>query len=374
MTLVSVDGAYGGPVSVAVGQCAALAEAGHRVTLLTGWDGKAPHLSGSFTARRFRLRRVLPVGGFAALASLRMLASLARHAREWDVVHVHLARDLVTLPAAAVCRWRGVPLVVQTHGMVVPDGRLRSRALDRIAVRGVLRGARAHLVLTQRERDEVLALAPGRTNVVEVGNGIAPSRLRARPAGTGDPEVVFLARLHPRKRVLAFAQMAALLVEAGVRARFTVLGPDEGDLPALRGRLSQPAMRGRLVYGGALPPAAVRERLATAQVLVLPSRDEPFPITVLEAWSVGLPAVLTASNGLAPALSAVDPGLVVPGTPASLAAAVVQLLADERTWQQSAARATELVTGRFGMPQLVAALERAYGAPTRTPVSARNDR
>ncbi len=47
VTYISTDGAFGGPVSVAMSQAAAMTRAGHDVTLVAGWDSRAAvHLPG----------------------------------------------------------------------------------------------------------------------------------------------------------------------------------------------------------------------------------------------------------------------------------------------------------------------------------------
>lgn len=360
LTLLSLDGSYGGPVSVAVAQCTELTRRGHTVALLTGWDGQALIPPGGFRCHRFRVRPLLPGAGFAALSSAALLLHVARLARTYDVIHVHLARDLVTVPAALVCLWLRIPLIVQTHGMIVADSRLRCRAFDRVAIRRILRSARAHLVLTDHERAQVLQVVPGRGNVVVLTNGVPATTWRAHPAGDELPEVLFCARLHPRKRVLVFADMARLLLARGVAARFTIVGPDEGDLPALRQRMKDPLLAQSLTYQGPLAPTGVLRRLSESQILVLPSEDEPLPMTVLEAWSVGLPTVLTTSNGLAPALAAVDPHLAVTGTAESLAGAVAALLTDVHAWSAAARHGHELVDSAFTVEDVGAALEEIY--------------
>ena len=156
-------------------------------------------------------------------------------------------------------------------------------------------------------------------------NGIAVA-----PEGVGQPspdgEVLFLARLSPRKRVMDFARMAAALSPRFPHVRFVVAGPDEGDLPQLRRFLAAQPDPGRIGYEGAVAAQDVAARLARCRVFVLPSVDEPFPVTVLQALSVAAPTVITRSNGLAPELAAAGAACVVEPTVADLSSAVSRLL------------------------------------------------
>ena len=90
----------------------------------------------------------------------------------------------------------------------------------------------------------------------------------------GPPEVLFAARMHPRKRPIAFVEMAKALLDAGVNARFTLVGPDEGEGPALRAALKGDP---RISWEGALAPAAIPRRMAAASVYVLPVRPRAIP-------------------------------------------------------------------------------------------------
>ncbi len=100
--------------------------------------------------------------------------------------------------------------------------------------------------------------------------------------------MLFLARLHPRKRPTMFVRMAAALVEAGIDAHFSLVGPDEGEGAAVAKLIEQSSLQSRVSYEGPLKPAQSISRMRRAKVYVLPSVDEPYPMSVLEAMSVGL--------------------------------------------------------------------------------------
>ena len=361
VTYLSATGAYGGPVSVAAGHCRELAARGHDVVLYAGWDGLGDGAVEGGETRSRRARRLLPSDSFSLLFSLPLLLTFVRQVRRFDVVHVHLARDLVTLPLALVCLLARTPLVVQTHGMIVPDRRLLCRVLDALAVRRVLRTARRQLVLTDLEHRQVLEVAPDRHNVVLLENGVRPGPSRAHwPHDDEVPEVVFCSRLHPRKRAPAFVEMAEHLVRRGVRARFSIVGPDEGDLSRVTELIADRGLAHAVPYEGSLPSSKILTRLAESQVFVLPSVDEPFPMTVLEAMSVGLPVVITESNGLAGALRSVEGCRVTTPSYEALAEAVEGLIFDEESWRRAADSSAELVRRRFELAAVVDRLEETY--------------
>jgi len=198
--------------------------------------------------------------------------------------------------------------------------------------------------LTTHERAQLEEVAGAPLRLVRLGNGVPdyPAAVR-RP---GQPEVLFAARMHPRKRPMAFVDMAKTLLAAGVDARFTLLGPDEGEGPALRAALNGES---RISWEGALAPADVPRRMAAASVYVLPSIREPYPMSVLEAMSVGVPVVITTDCGLARLVQRTRSGIVSDPDVAALAAATASVLADRSLAEAMGRRGRESVHTELGM-------------------------
>uniref|UniRef100_UPI003D74E529 glycosyltransferase n=1 Tax=Streptomyces sp. bgisy084 TaxID=3413777 RepID=UPI003D74E529 len=117
VTLVSDDGAYGGPVSVATGQLGELAARGHEVELVSLWRGRSapPRSVDGVPLRARRARTLVPGQGFLGLFHPGLLPLLWRRAGRADVLHLHAGRDLVSLAALVVAVVRRRPFLVQTH-------------------------------------------------------------------------------------------------------------------------------------------------------------------------------------------------------------------------------------------------------------------
>jgi glycosyltransferase involved in cell wall biosynthesis len=367
VNLVDEVGSYGGPLRVALNQVAALRELGHDVELVAGASptarrAGAPAVTGTVPVRLHRSYDVGRRRGFAARWSPGLHLWLLRHARRYDVVHVHLGRDLTTAPVPSLLRALKVPHVVQTHGMVAPTPQRAAHVVDTVLTRPSLRGAGRVLALTERERDDLAEVTGAGTGTVEVlPNGVS-SRLVAGGGRTDPPEVLFLSRIQARKRPLAFVRAAQQLRADGVRARFTLVGPDEGELAAVRAAVaSVPDEEGLVRYEGAVPMDGTLERMARADVFVMPSVDEPFSMVLAEAMSQGLPVVCTASCGLAPAIRDADAGVVVDdGDDHALAEAVRGLLDDPVRARACGENGRRLVEGTFSITAVARRLEHLY--------------
>lgn len=359
VTLISPDGAYGGPTRVALNQATALRRLGHQVVVAGASRGfrEPPVHHGSVPLRLFPARTLVPGTGFAGLASPGLLRWMRRALPDADAVHVHLARDLVTMPAAELARRRGVPYVLQTHGMIDPSRNPLVPLLDIALTRRLLAGAQSVLHLTARERADLEAVAGPDLAFVELHNGVPEPRAAAADGAT---EVLFLARLHPRKRPAAFVRAAHELAARYPAAVFTLVGPDEGAGAEVRQLIGK---HPRIRWEGALAPEETESRMAQAAVYVLPSVNEPFPMSVLEAMALGLPVVVTDSCGLAPLVAEHDAGAVVADDEHSeLVAAIDELLSLPALARARGAAGQAAVRQRLSMATVAEQLAALYGA------------
>src|SRR4029450_13913069 len=91
---------------------------------------------------------------------------------------------------------------------------------------------------------------------------------------TGGRGVLFRARLHARKRPVAFVEMASELMGRGIDGSFAIVGPDDGELASVRESIANAGLQEVVRYEGALDYQAVLTRMRQAVVYVLPSVDE----------------------------------------------------------------------------------------------------
>ncbi|UMB70713.1 glycosyltransferase [Mycobacterium paraterrae] len=366
VTLVTPDGAFGGPTRVAVNLCSTLRDQGHDATIAAGFKGfdEPPTALGGVPARLFPARRVLPGFGHAPTYAPALGRWIDEHAAKFDIVHIHLARDLVTLPVAARLHRMGIPYVVQTHGMIAPRNHPLARLIDRWWTVKLLRSAATHFHLNSTERKQLLEVAGTELRLRELRNGVpTPTAPTVRTLDTL-PEVLFLARLHERKRPEVFAQAALSLLRSGADARFVVVGPPAGAEAGVDAIIAQARSEGfgenRIRREPAVEPDRTGDRMSCAAVYVLPSVREPFPMTVLEAMMLGIPVVIRQDNGLADFVETHRCGVVVDDGPEGFAQAISDVLADRSGARAMGRRARSAAQSAFGIAAVGAELEQAY--------------
>jgi glycosyltransferase involved in cell wall biosynthesis len=280
--------------------------------------------------------------------------------RDFDVVHVHFAREWIPVRAAQISIDRGVPTFLQPHGMLGRVGGAKS-LVDRLWVRRTIESSTAVFALQQHEKDEIKRVAP-RAHTVELPNGIGlPVAAEGwREDNLVEPVVLFLARLHPRKRVSAFLEMARILSSQGISARYRVVGPDEGDLAEAQRLVRLYKLESRVEFVGNLEREAIAREYEGAAVYVLPSVNEPFPMTVLEALSYGVPTVVTDTCFIAQTLESNAAALVSGPQPEALAESVGAILRGPVLAARLSFEARKLARTQFSSDRVAERLENYY--------------
>jgi len=123
-----------------------------------------------------------------------------------------------------------------------------------------------------------------------------------------------------------------ILLKAAVHVpdlRLIIVG--EGPESAILREFARINQLRNVIFTGAMDNQGARSLMRESQFLVLPSRYEGFPLTVLEAMNEGCPVIASDLPGTRDAIyHGVDGLLVPPGDDRALAAAILKILGDER--------------------------------------------
>lgn len=282
---------------------------GHNVTVLTVGERSREQRDG-YTVVRYPAT-VSPLGNEISLGVAR---HLRREAEAFDVVHAHSHLYFSTNLAALQRRLGGPPLAITNHG-------LYSQTASEAVFDAYLRTAgrwtfdQGDMVFCYTEEDRERLCGFGVSAPIEVvPNGIDTSRFTPEgPVSSdipdGEPVVLFVGRLVEGKRPGDAVAAVDRLRETHPEAQLVICGdgPLRGALEsavAARGMGDAVSFLGHVAYDEI--PAVYRG----ADALVLPSRAEGLPRTVLEALASGVPVVVSDLEQVAPVVKGV--GRAVP--------------------------------------------------------------
>ena len=379
--------AYGGIPRLSSTLARDLARRGHTVTVATTdvSDGSSRLNAGSrfrawppaTTADRVVVRVFPNVSNHLAyhwqlFLPIGFAAFMRRHARDFDIAHLHACRNLPVEIAARHLRAANVPFVLAPNGTAPNLERrlLAKRAFDAIAGQRALRDAARILAVSQAEREQLralgvraesIAIVPNPVDLTEFGVPIQRGRLRIRCAIKAGPIVLFLGKVTPRKRV-------DLLIEAFARldrsdATLVIAGNDMGAGGAVRDAIRARGLEPRARFTGLLRGHERLEALADADVVVYPSEHEVFGLVPLESILAGTAVVVTDDSGCGEVIRATGGGTVVPaGDAAALHAAINLVIQEPERWRAEAVRAAFRVRELFGNEPVCTRLVDLYRA------------
>jgi len=304
-----------------------------------------------------------------------------------------LRADVFHSPVAAVPLRAGVPVIATLHELpwasddaaarATGDARWTHRARTALAASVATR----LVCVSERTREHLLARHPeAAPRAVVIPHAVdacfvpaapgsaeadADAALRARLGLGADgrqPLLLAVGRLRRKKNLAALLDAFAAAPAAG-GLRLVLAGPDGDAADALLSRARRPDLAGRVLFPGAVDDRTLLALYRGAKALAFPSLFEGFGLPVLEAMACGTP-VLASEEGAAPEVRGDAVATCRAGEPASLAAALQELLASPARRADLVARGRRHVA-RFDAASLAAAHVALYAACLAPGVGAR---
>lgn len=104
---------------------------------------------------------------------------------------------------------------------------------------------------------------------------------------------IFWGRINARKGLDRALEILARIVETQPKAHFTIIGPDDGGLEALRGLAGRLALLNNISFMGAMSHDEILQTARGASFYLQTSVDEGMSLAVVESMQMGLVPVVT---------------------------------------------------------------------------------
>jgi glycosyltransferase involved in cell wall biosynthesis len=239
---------------------------------------------------------------------------MLRHVVDADLSTLHL-HGLWRYPSVACRSWAratGRPYLISPHGMLDPWALRQSRVKKHIAAwlyeRANMRDAGCLHALNDAEAEAIRSFG-ARGPIAIIPNGIdLPLQETGQCAtawdallGQDSKVILFLGRIHVQKGIdeLLDAWRTALPRMRDQRWHLVIAGWGDGLYEdRVREMVNALSPSGRVLFVGPLFGAQKDAAFRNAAAFVLPSKSEGLPMSVLEAWSYGLPVLMTDACNL----------------------------------------------------------------------------
>lgn len=252
-----------------------------------------------------------------AVASIRMRQEIVRRHQQqpYDLIYQNQTIESLGVPAKLL---RTVPLAIRPDSHMAGELRwqLRERRLAfrcqppyiffvvaaimsfRALVQAIkIRRASLLIAISTVFRDHIVHdyRFPLEKTVV-ITNPVRLERFANPPREVKSPPVVLVPiRVSVRKGLEDVVEVAKLLLARGVEARIRVVGGPS--IWSDYSKLLEDLPGGNSEYGGSIPPPEMPGELERADIVLLASKYDPCPMSVLEALASGVPVVATDEVG-----------------------------------------------------------------------------
>lgn len=319
---------------------AALGAAGHRVSVVSALRARMPDPDDTAAAAAIHAQ--------AGAEVARLTADWRRDGSPdlWFCYHPYYkSPDLIGQP---LCTRFGLPYVTaessfstrRSHGVWAANQRHVLAGLGRAVV---------NICLTARDAGGIRFALPGaRTALlppfVDPCGPVAAHRRGPPAEAAGGPvRLATVAMMRHGEKARSYRMLAEALALLPTVPDWTLSvvgsGPDEAGVRAAFSPFGT-----RVRWLGQLPPEAVRETLAGAELYLWPGFGEAYGLAYLEAQAAGLPVVAQATAGVPAVVADGETGLLTPeGDVAAFAGAVARLVADRALRDRMGRTATEHV-------------------------------
>jgi glycosyltransferase involved in cell wall biosynthesis len=251
-------------------------------------------------------------------------------------LHAHFAHGTTTVTWFA-STITGLPFSFTGHAKDIYAPALNPAGL----LRRKLRAAAFAVTCTEANVRHLESIAPEAT-VHRVYHGLNADFTRllgeevtAAPGPNGMLRLLGVGRLVPKKGFDTMVEACALLRDRGVPFEAVIVGPDDAAGPAVRTRIRELGLEGRIRLHGQMSQAELLEEYRRASAFCLPCRvlddgdRDGIPNVLAEAMAAGAPVVTTPISGIPEIVRDGVNGLFVrPDDPEGLADAVLRLRED----------------------------------------------
>lgn len=293
-----------------------------------------------------------PIGRIVTLFTLFLKLCSEHRKQPYALVHAHTY--LGVLPAYAFAKWAKIPLIVTLHGTNLSDQHIMSPSawVEKLIVE--------HLKFnrTISVTQKYLLDHPKRPNTLYIPNGVDVTRFSAmtRPHAGPAIKLISVGRFDPVK---GFDILIRALARVPFSFELSLIGngPIEA---ALKKTAKEAGIAEHIHFKGFKTGNDLVKEYHEADLFVLASRSEGFPLTLLEAMSTGLPVIATRVGEIPHLITGDEGWLTTPEDLDGLVLALEQAYNAKKDWAHIGRHNASLIRDHYSWDTMARETYRAY--------------
>lgn len=375
---------YGGPVRVVYDISQELSKRGNSVTIFTtdvGMNGgrlmnnekiKLENVS----LRYFRCGNNWIANNMKLHISSEMLSIIKKELKTFDIIHLHESRGIPNIYIWYYAKKYNIPYILQAHGsspkIIETQSTCRTISkiiYDSIIGRKIMEDASKIFALTKFEAELYKNIGIDEDKIEIISNGIDLSKYIELPERgefrkkylikDNERIILYLGRIHRFKGIDLLVHAFKYVTNIFDDIKLVIVGPDDGFMSQLKVLIENLDINNKVLILGPLYNIDKLEAYVDAEIYILPSVYETFPITVLEACACGKPIIVTENCGVSDLVDKNKIGYVIEYDKDQLKNAIVTLLNNRELSKKFSFECKKFVT-EFDIHSITLKLESLY--------------
>jgi len=367
--------AFGGIVGVSYEITKILAKRGHEVTVYSTDANK-----GSRIEKKFDNISEVDVYYFRNLSNylawnnrlflpLEMILAIKSNIKNFDVIHIHDYRTLLSVVVSHYARKFGIPYILQPHGAISSNVSKRTfkKVFDLIFGKKILEHSSRVIALNKTEAEICENLGVRRSNIVILPNGINLAGYKNLPKKgefksryeihEKESIILYVGRIDKSKGIDLLVKVFANILKRIDNAKLVIIGIDDGYLSILKDMINSLKIEDKVIFTGFVPEKEKLAAYVDADVFVTPT-FYGFPLTFLEAMACGVPIVTTNKGDYIEGINN-EIGFVVNYNEKELKNAILKILTNDKLRENFKRNCREKIK-RHDWSIITAKMERIY--------------
>lgn len=305
------------------------------------------------------------------IPSVRASTIIKETIQDYNIIHIHDYRSILTLIVVHYARKYNIPYVIQARGALPKMGKSYLKfTFDLIFGKRVLRNSAKAIALQQMEYRQFLDIGLPSSQVEIISNGInvdvyqhLPDKglFRFEQNINYDTKIIlFLGRIDPIKGIDILIDAMSLLLQEMDDIVLVIAGPDgSGYLTSIKERIEHIGIYHKVIIPGPIYGEKKIQAYVDADVYVQPSIYDCFPNSVFEACACGTPVILTNECGISDLIDN-NAGISISRNKYKLAAALKSILTDSQLAKKYGEQGRRMVLENYSFDTVVTKIEECY--------------